>query len=252
MGRLTGKVALITGGTSGIGLATARLFKAEGAQVVVTGRDEQALASTRKALGGEALAVRSDAGRLADIAELVETVKDRFGRLDVLVLNAGLAPARPIEAIDEEFFDHIMDVDFKGPFFTIQKALPLFRPQASIVLITTIVAQIGMQQGSLYGAAKAALGSLARSLSAELVGRGIRVNAISPGPVDTPVFAKMGVPPEMMDGLMDQMKIGIPMHRLGEADEIARAVLFLASSDSSFVLGEQIAVDGGMTNVQPA
>jgi NAD(P)-dependent dehydrogenase (short-subunit alcohol dehydrogenase family) len=250
MGKLAGKVALITGGTSGIGLATATLFKQEGARIIVTGRDEKALAQAERTLGEGTVAIRSDAGKLADVAQLIDAVKDRFGSLDVLVLNAGLAPARPFEAIDEAFFDQIIGVDFKGPFFTIQKALPLLKPGASVVLITTIVAKIGFPQGTIYGAAKAALGSLARSLSAELVGRGIRFNSVSPGPVDTPVFAKMGVPPEILDGILEQMKTTIPMRRFGEASELAKAILFLASSDSSFILGEEITVDGGFTNLK--
>lgn len=251
MAKLSDKVALITGGTSGIGLATATLFKQEGARVIVTGRDQNALARTQKELGEGAMVVRSDAGNLTDIAQLMSLVQDRFGGLDVLVLNAGLAPARPIEAVDEAFFDEIMGVDFKGPYFTIQKALPLLRPGASVILITTLLTRMGFPQGSVYAAAKAALGSLARSLSAELVGRGIRVNAVSPGVVNTPVFGKMGVPPEMLDGLMAQMQKTIPLHRMGEAAEIAKAVLFLASDDSTFVLGEEIMVDGGMSQVQP-
>jgi NAD(P)-dependent dehydrogenase (short-subunit alcohol dehydrogenase family) len=251
MGKLAGKVALITGGTSGIGLATATLFKQEGARIIVTGRDEKALAQTERTLGEGTMAIRSDAGKLADVAQLIAAVKDRFGSLDVLVLNAGLAPFQPFDTIDEAFFDHVIGVDFKGPFFTIQKALPLLQPGASVVLITTIVAKIGFPQGTIYGAAKAALGSLARSLSAELVGRGIRFNSISPGPVDTPIFARTGVPPQMLEGILEQMKTTIPMRRLGEASELAKAILFLASSDSSFILGEEIAVDGGMNNVAP-
>jgi len=251
MGKLAGKVALITGGTSGIGLATAMLFKQEGARILVTGRDEKTLAQAEQSLGEGTVAIKSDAGNLADVARLIDTVKDRFGSLDVLVLNAGLANARPFEAIDEAFFDKMIGVDFKGPFFTIQKALPLFSPGASVVLVTTIVANIGYAQMSTYSAAKAALGSLARSLSAELVGRGIRFNSISPGSIDTPIFAKMGVPPEMLQRIIEQVKTTIPMRRLGEASEIAKAILFLASADSSFILGEEIAVDGGMTNVHP-
>jgi len=251
MGKLDGKVALITGGTSGIGLATATLFKQEGARIIVTGRDEKALAQAEQALGEGTVAIRSDAGKLADVAQLIDAVKNRFGSLDVLVLNAGLAPFRPFEAIDEAFFDEIIGVDFKGPFFTIQKALPLLKPGASIVLITSVVAKIGFPQGSLYGAAKAALGSLVRSLSAEFVGRGIRFNSISPGPIHTPIFARMGMPPEVLEGILEQMKTTIPMRRLGEASELAKAILFLASSDSSFILGEEINVDGGMINVKP-
>jgi len=250
MGKLAAKVALVTGGTSGIGLATATLFKQEGARVIVTGRDQKGLAQTQEELGDGALVVKSDAGSLTDIAQLMDLIKDRFGALDVLVLNAGLAPARPIEAVDEAFFDEVMRVDVKGPLFTIQKALPLFRSGASVILITSILNRIGMPHGSVYGAAKAALGSLARSLSAELVGRGIRINAVSPGPVSTPVFGKMGVPPQMLDGLLAQMREKIPMHRIGEPAEIAKAVLFLASADSTYMLGEEIAVDGGMGQVQ--
>jgi NAD(P)-dependent dehydrogenase (short-subunit alcohol dehydrogenase family) len=251
-GKLEGKVAVVTGGNSGIGLATAKEFSREGARVVVTGRDARTLAAAAREIGGEVLALRSDAASLADIDELFSAVKERFGRIDVLFVNAGVGKFAPVEETDEELFDQIMDINFKGAYFTIQKALPLLNDGASVVLNTSVVAHVGFPNSSVYSASKAALLSLVRTLSADLLGRGIRVNAVSPGPVETPIFGKMGLPPEAKDETMKGFQAQVPLKRLGRPEEIAKAVLFLAGPDSSFLVGTEIIADGGVSGFKIA
>jgi len=196
MGKLDGKVAVVTGGNSGIGLATAKEFSEQGAKVAISGRDQETLNSAKKEIGNGVLVVKADTSNLEDIDVLLGAVKKEFGKIDVLFVNAGVGKFLPIESVDEEFFDQIMDINFKGAYFTIQKALPLLNENASIILNTSINAHIGMPNTSVYAASKAALITLARTLSAELVGRGIRVNAVSPGPVTTPIFNKAGLAPQ--------------------------------------------------------
>ncbi len=249
MGKLEGKVAVITGGNSGIGLATAKEFKEQGARVVITGRDQKTLDEAKREIGGEVLAVRSDTSSLTEIDKLFNAVKEKFGKIDVLFVNAGVGKFAPVEAVTEEMFDSIMDINFKGAFFTIQKALPLLNDNASIVLNASIVANIGMPNSSVYAASKAALITLARTLSAELVGRGIRVNVVSPGPVTTPILGRMGLPQEALDETVNSLQAQVPMKRFGRPEEIAKTVLFLASSDSSFLLGTEIVADGGMSQL---
>ena len=249
MGKLEGKVAVITGGNSGIGLATAKEFKEEGARVVITGRDQQTLDDAVREIGGDVLAVRSDTSSLTEIDKLFATVKEKFGHIDVLFVNAGVGKFAPVEDVTEELFDSIMDINFKGAYFTIQKALPFLNDNASIVLTTSIVAHIGMLNSSVYSASKAALLTLARTLSAELVGRGIRVNAVSPGPITTPIFNRTGMPPEALEETRNGLKDQVPIKRFGRPEEIAKAALFLASSDSSFLLGTEIIADGGMSQL---
>src|SRR5258707_14213129 len=193
MNKLKGKVAVITGGNSGIGLGTAKEFAAQGARLVVSGRDQKTLDEAAKELGSEVLVVRADVAKLADIDKLFAAVKVKFGRIDVLFVNAGIGKFAPLEAVTEELYDAIVDINLEGAYFTIQKALPLLADGASIVLNTSINAHIGMPNSSVYAASKAGLLSLARTLSAELVGRNIRVNAISPGPVSTPIFGRLGL-----------------------------------------------------------
>lgn len=247
MGRLQGKTALITGGTSGIGLATARLFRAEGARIAITGRDPERLAAAQAEFGDDALVVRSEAGSLAGIEALMEQVKERFGKLDVLFLNAGVAKAAPVEMVSEEQFDEIVGINLKGVFFTIQKALPLLGGNASIIATTSITNQLGSPNFSVYGASKAALRSLVESLSLELIGRGVRVNAISPGPIATPMFDSFGLPPEVAESVKGEIGRKSPIKRFGTPEEIAKVALFLASDDSAYVVGEEIVVDGGMS-----
>jgi NAD(P)-dependent dehydrogenase (short-subunit alcohol dehydrogenase family) len=249
MGKLEGKVAVITGGNSGIGLATAKEFKEQGARVVITGRDQQTLDEAKRAIGDDVVAIRSDTSRLTQIEKLFAEVQEKFGKIDVLFVNAGVGKFAPVEAVTEEFFDSIMDINFKGAYFTIQKALPLLNDNASIVLNASIVANIGIAGSSVYAASKAALITLARTLSAELVGRGIRVNVVSPGPVTTPILSRMGMPPEVLEETINSFQAQVPMKRFGRPEEIAKTVLFLASEDSSFLLGTEIVADGGTSQL---
>ena len=249
MGKLTGKVAVITGGNSGIGLATAKEFLEQGAQVVISGRDQKTLDDAAQQLGPEVLVVAADVAKLADLDKLFAAVRGRFGRIDVLFVNAGIGKFLPFGAVSEEFYDATLDVNLKGAFFTIQKALPLLSDGASIVLNTSVNAHIGMPNSSVYSASKAGLLSLARTLSAELVGRNIRVNAISPGPVATPILERMGMPAEVLEQTRQNLASQVPMKRFGRPEEIAKTALFLASSDSSFLLGTEIVADGGMTQL---
>ena len=252
MGKLEGKVAVVTGGNSGIGLATAKEFRREGARVVITGRDARTLAGAAREIGGDVLALRSDASSLSDIDELFAAVGERYGRVDVLFVNAGVGKFAAVEETDEELFDQIMDINFKGAYFTVKKALPLLADGASVVLNTSVVAHVGFPNSSVYSASKAALLSLVRTLSADLVGRGIRVNAVSPGPVETPIFGKMGLPPEALDETKRSFSEQVPLGRFGRPEEIAKAVLFLASSDSSFLVGTEIVADGGVSGFKVA
>ena len=247
MERLKGKTVLITGGTSGIGLATAKLFIAEGARLAVTGRDPERLAAAQKELGCDTLVIRSEAGNLAEIDSLRAQVKNHFGHLDVLFINAAVAKVAPIELVTETQLDEILGANFKGAFFTIQSFLPLFSNNTSIIVTTSITNQLGSPNFSVYAASKAALRSLVQSLSLELIGRGIRVNAISPGPIATLMFDRFGLPPEAVHGIKGENERKSPSKRFGTPDEIAKVALFLASDDSAYVVGEEIVVDGGMS-----
>jgi NAD(P)-dependent dehydrogenase (short-subunit alcohol dehydrogenase family) len=249
MGKLEGKVAVITGGNSGIGLATAQVFSQEGARLVISGRDQKTLDEAARELGGEVLAVRADASSLAEMDKLFSAVKERFGKIDVLFVNAGVGKFAPLDAVTEELFDQVMDINFKGAYFTIKKALPLLNDNASIILNSSITAHIGLPDSSVYAASKAALLTLARTLSAELLGRGIRVNAVSPGPVSTPIFDRLGWSPEVAAETVQNFQAQMPIKRFGRPEEIARTVLFLASSDSSFLLGTEIIADGGLSQL---
>ncbi len=247
MRRLEGKVALVTGGSSGMGLASALLFKEHGARLAITGREPATLDAAAARLGQDVLAVRSDAASLADIDGLMAAVGERYGRLDVLFINAGVAHAAPIESVSEADFDAQLGINLKGAFFTIQKALPLMRSGASIILTTSITNQLGSPNFSVYGASKAGLRSLVKSLALELIGRGIRVNAISPGPIATPMFDRLGLPEALAEAKKAAIADKSPSKRFGAAAEIASCALFLASSESSYIVGEEIVVDGGMS-----
>jgi NAD(P)-dependent dehydrogenase (short-subunit alcohol dehydrogenase family) len=245
LARLAGKTVLITGGTSGIGYAAAELFRAEGARVAITGQDETRLADAARRLGDDVLALRIEMSALPEIDAMVSKVRDAFRQLDVLFVNAGVTWPAPLDSVDEAHFDGQIAINLKGPFFTVQKAAPLLRQGASVILTTSCLDEMGLAGMSVYSASKAALRSLARTVSAELSPRGIRVNAIAPGPVNTPIYGKLGMTAEQLEGFAADLKGKIPMRRFAEAGEIASAALFLASSDSSFMLGEEITIDGG-------
>ena len=245
MGKLEGKVAVITGGNSGIGLATAKEFKLEGARVVIAGRDQQTLNEAVEALGSETLGVKTDVSSLKELENLFQAASQRFGKIDVLFVNAGVAKFAPLAETDEALFDEIVNINFKGSYFTVKYALPFLNDGASIIFTTTVAAKKGMATASVYAGSKAALHALTRIFAAELLGRGIRVNAVSPGPIETPIFDRMGVPEEAKKGMKDGIVAQVPMKRLGTSEEVARAVAFLASDDSSFITGVEIDVDGG-------
>jgi len=245
MKKLEDKVAVITGGTTGIGQAAARLFHEQGARVYITGRNEKTLAEAQKNLPADIVAIRSDASRLEDIDALAADIKNKAGRVDVLYINAGVAKFLPFESITPDIFDEMFNINFRGAYYTIQKLLPLMGEGSSIVLTTSIAADLGMATSSAYGATKAALSSLARTLSNELAPRGIRVNEVSPGPIETPIYGKLGMPQDQVEGFKGMMSELVPVKRFGSAEEVAKAALFLASSDSSYLLGSKIRIDGG-------
>ena len=249
MSKFKNKVAVITGGNSGIGLAAAKAFVKEGARVAVLGRDAETLDTAVADLGDAAIGIRGDVTKVEDLDRLFVTVGERLGKIDILFVNAGIAQVRPVEEVDEAHFDLIFGVNIKGAYFTVQKAIPLLRDGASVILNTSIANQTGNANFSVYSASKAALRSLARTLSAELVDRGIRVNAISPGPIETPIYGRLGLPEEAISEMAEHFSSQVPLKRFGSADEIANGVLFLASADSSFVLGHELVVDGGMTQL---
>jgi NAD(P)-dependent dehydrogenase (short-subunit alcohol dehydrogenase family) len=247
MQKLNGKTALITGGSSGIGLATAQLFQTAGARVAITGRSTASLDNARQVLGQNALVYASDIGKIADIDALFADLGQQFDGLDMLVLNAGIAMPAPLEAVSEAAFDEALAVNFKGVFFTLQRALPLLRAGASVVVTTSITNRLGSPNFSVYGACKAALRSLVASLSLELIARKIRVNAVSPGPIATPMFDRLGLPPEISAAIQNEITQKSPSGRFGAPDEVARTILFLASDESSYIVGQEIVVDGGMS-----
>jgi NAD(P)-dependent dehydrogenase (short-subunit alcohol dehydrogenase family) len=247
--KLDNKVAVITGGNSGIGLATAQAFIQEGATVVIVGRNQQALDDAVKTLGEKASAVQADVSNLSDLDRLYATVKGQIGNIDIIVVNAGVAPARPVTQVDEAHFDQIMNVNVKGAYFTVQKALPVLNDGAAVVLVASAATISGLQGLSVYNASKAALRSLARTFSAELIDRGIRVNTLSPGPIETPIFGKMDLPAEVMAQMGESILSKVPMKRMGKPEEMAKAIVFLASADSSYVLGTELFADGGMYQI---
>ena len=246
MSAFTNKVAVITGGNSGIGLATAQEFSRRGAKVVISGRDEKTLAEAAASIGGDTLAVRADVSRLADLDKLFARTKDRFGAIDVLFVNAGGGRLLPLEQITEAIYEEEMGSNFKGAFFTVQKALPLLRDGGAIVMNTSAADKMGLPNFSIYAASKAAIRSLTRTLAADLLGRRIRVNAVSPGPISTPAQERAAGSAEAAKNLADSFASQVPMKRLGSPEEVARAVLFLASDDASYITGVELNVDGGM------
>ena len=249
MNRLKGKRALITGGTTGIGLETARQFLREGARVAITGTNPATLDAARQTLGSDVLVISSDAGQVAAQQDLAQAIGKAFGQLDILFLNAGIADLRPLEKFDEVAVDRSFAINFKGPFFLIQALLPIFGNPASIVLNASINAHVGMPTSSIYGASKGALHVLAKTLSGELIPRGIRVNAVCPGPIATPLHEKFDVPKEQLQAIGDSIKSQIPLGRFGNPSEVAQAVVFLASDESAFTVGSELVIDGGMSTL---
>lgn len=249
MARLEGKTALITGGTTGIGLATAKRFLQEGSRLVVTGRNEDTLNEARRQLGADATVIRSDAGNVADQAALAKQLGDSLGHLDVVFINAGTGTFQPIEAIEAEEFDRQFSINVKGPLFLLKALSPLLASPSSVILNASIAGTLGMPNTAIYAATKAALLAAMRVSAAEWAERNIRVNAISPGPITTPIYGKLGLPADVVAAFGEQMRQSVPLKRFGDADEVAGVALFLASADSSYVTGTEITVDGGRSNL---
>jgi len=249
MGKLEGKIALVTGGNSGIGLATAKRFVNEGAYVFITGRRDAELAAAVKEIGRNVSAVRGDVSKLSDLDSLFAQIKREKGKLDVVFANAGVAKYAPLGKISEEVYDSIFDINVKGVLFTVQKALPLMPEGGSIILNASIVASKGLPANSVYSATKAAVRSFARTWTTDLKDRRIRVNAVSPGSIDTPGLNDLLASSETGQQRLKMISNSVPLGRLGKPDEIAKAVVFLASDDSSYVAGTELFVDGGFAQV---
>lgn len=242
--RLNGRVAVITGGGSGIGLATAKEFVAEGARVAIFGRNQGKLEDAVRDIGGNALAVRGDATSTADLDRLFDEVHEKLGLVDIVVANAGLVGRQKLFAdVSEADFDEMSAANFKGAFFTVQKSLPHLKDGASVILVSSALAHVGVPTSSTYSATKAAVISLAKTIAASLAPRGIRVNVISPGPVETSVWDNL--PPQAREAQRANIQAVVPMKRMGAPEEIARAAVFLASDDASYMTGSELVVDGG-------
>ncbi len=249
MSKLAGKVALITGGNSGMGLATARLFAAEGAKVIITGRRQKETEEAAQSAGANVEGFVGDIANLADIDRLRDHLAKNYGKVDIIFANAGIGDFAPFDQVTEEQFDRVFAVNVKGTFFTVQKLLSLIPDGGSVILNGSNASIKGIEAFSAYSASKAALRSFARTWTADLKARKIRVNVLSPGPIDTPIFGKTGLTPEQVEGFKSQIAAQVPLGRIGHVDEIALPALFLASNDSSFVAGTELFVDGGMAQV---
>ncbi|MEM9324661.1 MAG: glucose 1-dehydrogenase [Bacteroidota bacterium] len=249
MSKLEGKVAVVTGGNSGIGLATVKRFLNEGAKVVFTGRRQEALNEVSAGLEGDFLAVKADAANIEDTKALYQAVQDKFGKIDILFLNAGIAPFSPITDITEAHFDELFNINVKGPFFAIKEAIPFLNEGSVIISNTSVVNAKGFAGTGVYSATKAALRSLSRVLANELSAHKIRTVSVAPGPIDTPIYGKLGLPQEQVQAMGESFAQSVPLGRFGSADEIASTVLFLASDEASFINGVEIPVDGGLSQV---
>lgn len=249
MKRFEGKTAVITGGNSGIGLATAKRFHDEGAKVAISGRDQKTLDEAVKTIGGDVLAIKADVSKGEDLDRMYKQISAKFGKIDALFANAGIAKFAPVAQTTDAFFDETFNINVKGLFFTVQKALPYLNDNAGIVLNSSVANETGSVSTSVYSASKAAVRSLARTFAAELVDRGIRVNVVSPGPIKTPIFGRTGLPQEAVDEFAKYIVGRVPMKRFGTPEEIGNAVLFLAGGDASYITGIDLKVDGGMTQI---
>lgn len=244
MSKLTGKVAVVTGGNSGIGYAAAKDFKDNGATVIITGRSGEKVRAAANELG--VTGIVADVKDLSAIDSLVEQVKNDHGKVDVLFVNAGIFAPAPVGQISEEMFDNQIGINFKGAVFTLEKFLPILKDGASVINLSSINAYTGMTNTAIYAASKAALNSYTRTAATELAPRKIRVNAVNPGPVSTPIFGKTGIPEEQLNGMANAMQERIPLKRFGQPEEIAKLVTFLASDDAQFITGGEYNIDGGM------
>jgi NAD(P)-dependent dehydrogenase (short-subunit alcohol dehydrogenase family) len=247
--KMNNKVAIVTGGSSGIGLAIAKRFAEEGALVAITGRNQKTIDQAIAEIGPNGLGVQGDVSKLDDLTRIYQTVADHFGKVDTLVVNAGVYVLAPLADFTEEQFDQVSDINFKGAFFSVQKALPVLKDGASVILISSTVNGKGIPNHAAYSATKAAVRSLARSFSAELLDRKIRVNALTPGPVDTPVFASVTDSAEGAEAMKEAMGNFTPVKRVAAPEELAAAALYLASDDSAFMLGAELLLDGGLRDL---
>ena len=249
-GRFAGKVAVITGGNSGIGLATVKLFHQEGARIAFSGRDQRSIDETLRTIPGDHLGFRGDVTSQEDLTRFFEAIGAKFGRIDTLFVNAGISKTSAIETTTEALYDEMFDINVRGAFFTVQKALPLLKDGGSIVVCTSIVSHLGAAHSSIYSATKAALRSFVQCFAAELLPRGIRVNSVSPGPTETPIIGRSGLDEKTVAAVKSHLIQVIPMKRMGKPEEVGRAVLFLASEDASFTTGAELMVDGGWTQMR--
>lgn len=240
------RVALITGGTTGIGFATAKLLHEQGYAVVTTGQNPERLTAAKAKLPDDVIVLRADSGSLADADRVAHEVRQRHAQLDFAFFNAGTGPMLPLEAIDEAYYDHVFATNVKGPLFLLQKLLPLFAPDSSVVFNSALGVHLGLPSYSVLTASKGALLGLVTALSTELAPRGIRVNAIVPGPIETPAWGKLGLPPEALGGMKEAITARVPLGRAGTAEEAAAVVAFLASPAASFLTGTSIHIDGGL------
>ncbi|WP_299253302.1 glucose 1-dehydrogenase [uncultured Aquimarina sp.] len=249
MNKLKNKVAVITGANSGIGLATAKLYLKEGAKVVVSGRRQEALDQVAKELEGDFITVKADVAKVEDNKHLIQEATSKYGKIDILFLNAGIAPPTPTTDITEEHYNHIFDINVKGPIIATKEALPHINDGGTILFTNSIVHQKGFDGLGIYSASKGALRAYQRVLTSEVKSRGIRVNAIAPGPIDTPIYGKMGLPEDVVEEMGKGFAQQVPLGRFGTSEEIAKSALFLASDDASYINGIELEVDGGLSQI---
>lgn len=249
MNKLNNKVAIITGANSGIGLATAKLFLQEGAKVVLSGRRAEALTEATKGLTGDFTTFVGDVSKDEDNVRLIQEATAKYGKIDILFINAGIAPIAPVTDITAEHYHEIFNINVKAPILTVKEALPHMNDGGSILFTSSIVNQKGFEGFGVYSASKGALRSYARVLTNEVRSRGIRVNTIAPGPIETPIYGKMGLPSEVVEGMGGEFAKAVPLGRFGQSEEVATTALFLASEDASFINGIEIEVDGGLSQI---